>query len=1022
MAYPPPSRQQQHQRPSDDHLYGPGPASAGPYPDSYPVQMPWRPPQQRYPSRAQQRGPPPPSHNYPPQQYYGAPGPYRRGPPPPPSASQAHAENLATGPPRRFPAPAPAHALRQRQRDNERYDDFAYDDGDDGNDDVPIDDYSSMVSEDLGAYDSRFPPGGGGGLAQMKLLQQRPPRRPVGVSKRPPPPPLHPPQQQYQQQYRGNMEHLNGGMQRMDVSGGGPPRRGQTPLRVPPYYDNDYYYAGGQGYPRPPLPPPHVRGRGMPRSASGPIPVQSPPPLSVQGRRRGSDSSMYTVGPISGPEFSRRIEDVQYGAESGPVDLTPQKQKQEVPTMDIAPTPSPSPFPPTVTPVNNAQLSRNETETVDDVLDMYMDDIRADSEHVPNGSASIRNDTDLAEEESVRPWDSSNSSSEFSEPRTESPYPPPQFTRQIRQMLPMGYAGEAEYYPSKPPVTMVPPLLRKPMPPQGFVPRPASPYGQPLQQDVQYRSPISPVRGVPLPGNQQMSPQQNMPGQGYRDLQQPPRPMPGDAGARGPSRDQTFEPDVVRISPHPRAATFESEAGGGPPRNPGFARVPTYESVNTAPSVDRYARPLQREPDMSRVKPSPSPTPVPVPVPVQAPQQNRPAQPAKSGQIAVSTSHPAPVRQYSPATAMASVQAVLPPDPVTVPKPLTQSEFDTAKQRAKEQKYNGKVQLVYAKALLEAASSPTLSSQSGKLDSKATRKCIEKWTLSAQKIVKKLATGSTPYPEAVYFLGTCYGAGGKLGLEMNREKECEYYKKAARLGHARGSYRTAVCYELGSGTRKDEGKAWNCYKQAAQQGDTASMYKIGMVLLRGGLGQGQSTSESLIWLKRAADQADHENPHALYELARLYETADGSNGFLPHDDHLALDLYGKAALLGYFPAQFKMGAAHEYGHMGCEVDPKRSIAWYSRAAQKGDAESELGLSGWYLTGADNVLPKSETESYLWARRSSEKGLAKAEYAVGYFMENGIGTTVNMHEAIRWYKKAAAQKYQKAVNRLHDLNA
>ncbi|KAK9244157.1 hypothetical protein V1506DRAFT_542402 [Lipomyces tetrasporus] len=868
-----------------------------------------------------------------------------------------------------------------------------------------------MVSEDLGAYDSRFPPGAGGGLAQMKLQQQRPPRRPVGVPQQPPPPL----QQQYRQQYRGNMEHLNGGMQRMDISGGGQPRRGPPPVRQAPYYDDDdYYYGGGQGNPRPPLPPPHVRGRGMPRSASGPIAVQSPPPLPVQGRRRGSDSPMYTGGPVSGPESSRRIEDAQYGAESGPVYQTPQKHSQERPTLDIAATPSPVPSP-SPFPATDARHSGDYTETVDNVLDMYMDDNPIDSDHVPNGSAStneiLRNDTDLADEPNFGPSNSSNSSSESSEPRTESPYPPPQFARQIRPMQPMEYVDEAEYYPPKPPVTMLPPLLRKPMPPQGYVPRPASPYGQPPQQDVQY--PVSPVRGPSLPGNQQIPPQQNMPGQGYRGLQQPPPPMQGGAGARGLSRDQTFEPDGARMSPLPRAATFESEVGGGPPRNQSFARAPTYEYEDTASSADRYARPLQREPVLSGVKASPSPVP--------APQQNQLPQTANQVQALLSTSHPAPVRQYSPASAMASAQVILPPDPITVPTPLTQSAFDAARQRAKDQKHNAEVQLAYAKALLEAASSPTLSSRSGELDSKAIRKYIENWTVSAQKIVKKFATGSKPYPEAVYFLGTCYGAGGKLGLEMNREKEFEYYKKASKLGHARGSYRTAVCYELGSGTRKDEGKAWTYYKQAAQQGDTASMYKIGMVLLRGGLGQGQSTSESLIWLKRAADQADHENPHALYELARLYETADGSNGFLPHDDGLALDLYGKAAVLGYLPAQFKMGAAHEYGHMGCEVDPKRSIAWYSRAAQKGDAESELGLSGWYLTGADNVLPKSETESYLWARRSSEKGLAKAEYAVGYFMENGIGTTVNMHEAIRWYKKAAAQRYQKAVNRLRDLN-
>lgn len=33
-----------------------------------------------------------------------------------------------------------------------------------------------------------------------------------------------------------------------------------------------------------------------------------------------------------------------------------------------------------------------------------------------------------------------------------------------------------------------------------------------------------------------------------------------------------------------------------------------------------------------------------------------------------------------------------------------------------------------------------------------------------------------------------------------------------------------------------------------------------------------------------------------------------------------------------------------------------------------------------------MLPQSDTEAYLWALKSAEMGLAKAEYAVGYFTE------------------------------------
>ena len=51
-------------------------------------------------------------------------------------------------------------------------------------------------------------------------------------------------------------------------------------------------------------------------------------------------------------------------------------------------------------------------------------------------------------------------------------------------------------------------------------------------------------------------------------------------------------------------------------------------------------------------------------------------------------------------------------------------------------------------------------------------------------------------------------------------------------------------------------------------GDTPAMYKIGIIQLKGLLGQPKNSSEALIWLQRAAERADEENPHALHELVR----------------------------------------------------------------------------------------------------------------------------------------------------------
>ena len=188
-------------------------------------------------------------------------------------------------------------------------------------------------------------------------------------------------------------------------------------------------------------------------------------------------------------------------------------------------------------------------------------------------------------------------------------------------------------------------------------------------------------------------------------------------------------------------------------------------------------------------------------------------------------------------------------------------------------------------------------------------------------------------------------------------------------------------------------------------GDTPAMYKVGMILLKGLLGQPRNPREAVGWLKRAAERADPENPHALHELGLLYENARPEDVIL-RDEVYAFSLFKQAADLGYKFSQFRMGCAYEYGLMGCPIDPRLSIMWYSKAATQEEHQSELALSGWYLTGSEGVLQQSDTEAYLWARKAAMAGLAKAEYAMGYFTEVGIGVPASMEDAKRWYWRAA----------------
>jgi TPR repeat protein len=369
---------------------------------------------------------------------------------------------------------------------------------------------------------------------------------------------------------------------------------------------------------------------------------------------------------------------------------------------------------------------------------------------------------------------------------------------------------------------------------------------------------------------------------------------------------------------------------------------------------------------------------------------------------------------------------------------VTHDELNRLRRVWKDNPTDQATGLKLAKKLIEA--SQVLADENGTADTKTRNKNKEKFVNEGHKIVKKLA--QVQYGDAMFYLADCYGQG-LLGLQVDTKEAFTLYQGAAKAGHAASAYRTAVCCEMGheegGGTKRDPLKAVQWYRRAAALGDTPAMYKMGMILLKGLLGQPKNQGEAINMLQRAASNADKDNPHALHELALIYEAPQTSNERVIPDEAYALELFLQAANLGYKFSQFRLGQAYEYGLLGCPIDPRTSIGWYTKSAAQEEHQSELALSGWYLTGIEGVLQQSDTEAYLWARKAAcaEPPLPKALFAMGYFTEVGIGCPRSLDEAKRWYGRAAgkslhehssrqitnactAYKFPKAQERLEEL--
>jgi TPR repeat protein len=389
-------------------------------------------------------------------------------------------------------------------------------------------------------------------------------------------------------------------------------------------------------------------------------------------------------------------------------------------------------------------------------------------------------------------------------------------------------------------------------------------------------------------------------------------------------------------------------------------------------------------------------------------QQQPPQPPASQG------AKPPPVRQYNSEpgrTSYESSQSSVRPQSgqsAAPHHPVTYDELNRLRNTFKTNPSDVVTGLKLSKKLVEASN--VLADEGGTADTRARNKNREKFILESHKIIKKMVGSGSP--DAMFYLADCYGQG-LLGLQVDTKEAFTLYQSAAKGGHAASAYRTAVCCEMGheegGGTKRDPLKAVQWYRRAAALGDTPALYKMGMILLKGLLGQQKNFGEAINMLKRAADRADRDNPHALHELALIYEAQTGNERII-RDEVYALQLFHQAADLGYKFSQFRLGQAYEYGLLGCPIDARTSIAWYTKAAAQEEHQSELALSGWYLTGTSGILEQSDTEAFLWARKAAcaEPPLPKALFAMGYFTEVGIGCPRSLDEAKRWYGRAAGK--------------
>jgi len=130
--------------------------------------------------------------------------------------------------------------------------------------------------------------------------------------------------------------------------------------------------------------------------------------------------------------------------------------------------------------------------------------------------------------------------------------------------------------------------------------------------------------------------------------------------------------------------------------------------------------------------------------------------------------------------------------------------------------------------------------------------------------------------------------------------------------------------------------------------------------------------------------------------------------FVSKDYTKAAELYRKSAEQGNIDAQFPLGNMYINGE-GVKQDDAEAAKWLYKPAENGDCHAQYGLG---LIYARYNTEQGFVEAYKWLSKSANQGCVEGQFGLGVAYSRGRGIPKDNDEAIKWFRKAAAQNSEK----------
>src|SRR5262249_20547565 len=205
-------------------------------------------------------------------------------------------------------------------------------------------------------------------------------------------------------------------------------------------------------------------------------------------------------------------------------------------------------------------------------------------------------------------------------------------------------------------------------------------------------------------------------------------------------------------------------------------------------------------------------------------------------------------------------------------------------------------------------------------------------------------------------LGNLVLSGGAVSELL---KVGDWFEGGAHMGDPVAAFNLAVCLTEGLGVERDERKAAEWIRRAAESLPVAQ-YWYGRILTEG-RGLEADLTAARVWLGRAAENGIVEAQVMLGEM--MLNARGGRRG-----EGAAGDLFAKAAAQGHAGAMFALGVLADGNGQG--ADRASAQQWFQQAAERGHPYAQLMLAQYLAHGLAGSTDLHEAQRLLKAAQAA----------------------------------------------------